>query len=80
MGYLMGRTMGGPAYMPPGQAPQQTARADAPSGKPVYRDVNNRVYSGRESLGQTRVVAPPRPAPTVARGGFGRTGTGTVSS
>ncbi len=80
MGYMMGRTMGGPVGSPPAAAPQQTARADAATGKPVYRDVNNRVYSGRESLGQTRVMAPPRAAPGVARGGFGRTGTGTVSS
>lgn len=81
MGYMMGRTMGGgPAFTPPGAGPQQTASADATTGKPVYRDVNNRVYSGNTSLGQTRVVAPPRPAPTVARGGFGSTGTGTVSS
>ena len=82
MGYMMGRTLGGPAYVPPaaGQQapPQQTA--SAATGRPVYRDVNNTVYSGRESLGRTNVVAPPRPSPTVARGGFGRTGTGTVSS
>jgi uncharacterized protein YgiB involved in biofilm formation len=78
MGYMMGRTMGGPAFG--SGAGQQTASADTATGKPVYRDVNNRVYSGSTSLGQTRVVAPPRPAPTVARGGFGSTGTGTVSS
>jgi uncharacterized protein YgiB involved in biofilm formation len=81
MGYMMGRTMGGgPAFAPPGTAQQPAAGAGAATGRPVYRDVNNTVYSGKESLGQTRVVAPPRPAPTVARGGFGRTGTGTVSS
>jgi uncharacterized protein YgiB involved in biofilm formation len=80
LGYMMGRTLGGPAYVPPtaGQQPAQTA--SAATGRPVYRDVNNTVYSGRESLGRTQTIAPPRPSPTVARGGFGRTGTGTVSS
>jgi uncharacterized protein YgiB involved in biofilm formation len=82
MGYMMGRTLGGPAYVPPaaGQQAPPTQTASAATGRPVYRDVNNTVYSGRESLGRTNVVAPPRPSPTVARGGFGRTGTGTVSS
>jgi uncharacterized protein YgiB involved in biofilm formation len=78
LGYMMGRTMGGPAFVPPAagaQAPPQAATA-----RPVYRDVNNTVYSGRETLGRTHTVAPPRPSPTVARGGFGRTGTSTVSS
>ena len=80
LGYMMGRTLGGGgAFLPPGagaQAPAQTAT----TARPVYRDVNNTVYSGREALGRTHTVAPPRPSPTVARGGFGSTGTGTVSS
>jgi uncharacterized protein YgiB involved in biofilm formation len=80
LGYMMGRTLsGGGAFVPPrtgAQAPAQTAT----TARPVYRDVNNTVYSGREALGRTHTVAPPRPSPTVARGGFGRTGTGTVSS
>jgi uncharacterized protein YgiB involved in biofilm formation len=83
LGYMMGRTLGGPAGVPPGTgaaagtAPQTAA---ATAARPVYRDVKNTVYSGREALGRTNVVAPPRPSPTVARGGFGRTGIGTVSS
>lgn len=91
LGYMMGRAMGGAAYTPPsaGPAPEQSqwqgrqtaGGSGAGFGRPVYRDVNNTVYSGREPLGQTRLLAPPRPSPTtVARGGFGRTGLGTVSS
>lgn len=93
MGYMMGRTLGGPGLVP-GSAdaprPQDQARGPAAAGgtagsayyaRPVYRDVNNAVYSGREALGTTRVLPPPKAAPTsIARGGFGRTGTGTVSS
>lgn len=65
MGYMMGRSFGGA----PGLA-----------GQPVYRDVRNTVYSGDRTLGRTSIAPPPRPATNVARGGFGRTGTGTVSS
>lgn len=49
------------------------------SGRPVYRDVDNTVYSGKETLGQTRAFSPPR-ASSTSRGGFGRTGTTTVAS
>lgn len=50
------------------------------SGRPLYRDVNNTVYSGSQSLGQTHTMAPPRASSTsVARGGFGRTGTSASS-
>jgi uncharacterized protein YgiB involved in biofilm formation len=82
LGYMMGRTMGGPGFVPPQAGTQAPpAGAGAATGKPVYRDVNNTVYSGRENLGQTRAFAPPRPAATsIARGGFGRSGTSTVSS
>lgn len=80
LGYMMGRTLGGPAYVPPAAGAQAPAPQTAAAGRPVYRDVNNTVYSGREALGRTQAIAPPRPSPTVARGGFGRTGTGTVSS
>jgi uncharacterized protein YgiB involved in biofilm formation len=80
LGYLMGRTMGGGAAFTPPAAGSAAPPPGAATTRPVYRDVNNTVYSGRESLGRTNVVAPPRPSPTVARGGFGRTGTGTVSS
>jgi uncharacterized protein YgiB involved in biofilm formation len=89
LGYMMGRTLGGPGFVPPaaGAPPpgqqQATGGGGGASGftsRPVYRDVNNTVYSGRETLGRTHTVAPPRPSPTVARGGFGRTGTSTVSS
>jgi uncharacterized protein YgiB involved in biofilm formation len=83
LGYMMGRTLGGPATMPPAagtQAPPQQTASAAGTARPVYRDVSNTVYSGRETLGRTQAIAPPRPSPTVARGGFGRTGTGTVSS
>jgi uncharacterized protein YgiB involved in biofilm formation len=79
LGYMMGRTLGGPGFVPPttgAQAPPQAAAR----AQPVYRDVNNTVYSGNQTLGRTQALAPPRPSPTVARGGFGRTGTGTVSS
>jgi uncharacterized protein YgiB involved in biofilm formation len=80
MGYMMGRTLGGPGYVPPAAGAQAPSQQTAAAGRPVYRDVNNTVYSGRETLGRTQAIAPPRPSPTVARGGFGRTGFGTVSS
>ena len=70
-----------PAGVPPATgAAAGTQMAAATTARPVYRDVKNTVYSGREALGRTNVVAPPRPSPTVARGGFGRTGIGTASS
>lgn len=51
------------------------------TSQPVYRDANNTVYSGRQALGQTRIMPPPKAAPSsVARGGFGRTGTGFGTS
>lgn len=50
------------------------------SGRPLYRDVNNTVYSGSQSLGQTHTMAPPKATSTsVSRSGFGRTGTSASS-
>lgn len=67
MGYMMGRMMGG------GMGAQA-----------VYRDTDNRAYTGaNKSVGRfdNASMPPPRaPASSVARGGFGRSATGTVSS
>ncbi|MGQ0662711.1 MAG: DUF1190 domain-containing protein [Pseudomonadota bacterium] len=64
LGYMMGRSGGAMA-------------------QPVYRDTANTAYSGNQRLGQisARTMPPPQPPGAgVARGGFGGTGVGTVSS
>jgi uncharacterized protein YgiB involved in biofilm formation len=65
MGYMLGQTMG------------------RFSGQPVYRDTTNTAYSGNRTVGRIndRVSPPPRPpGDAVARGGFGRSATGTSSA
>lgn len=66
MGYMMGRMMGGGI-----------------GAQPLYRDVDNRAYSGTKPVGRfdNASMPPPRAATSsIARGGFGRSATGTVSS
>ena len=66
MGYMMGRVMGGGF-----------------GAQPLYRDVDNRAYSGTKPIGRfdSASMPPPRAATSsIARGGFGRSATGTVSS
>jgi uncharacterized protein YgiB involved in biofilm formation len=66
MGYMMGRMMGGGL-----------------GAQPLYRDVDNRAYSGNKPIGRfdSASMPPPRAATSsIARGGFGRSATGTVSS
>ncbi|MBL8806493.1 MAG: DUF1190 domain-containing protein [Rhodospirillales bacterium] len=75
-GYMMGRLAGG-----------------ALAAQPLYRDTQNRAYTGTRLTGtafDSRTMPPPRPvaqaaqagarpAGTVERGGFGRTGAGRIS-
>jgi uncharacterized protein YgiB involved in biofilm formation len=52
-------------------------------GQPVYRDTENRAYSGNKPIGRfdSASMPPPRaPASSIARGGFGRSAVGTSSS
>jgi uncharacterized protein YgiB involved in biofilm formation len=66
MGYMMGQMMGGRM-----------------SGQPLYRDTDNRAFSGNKPMGRfdSASMPPPRAATSsIARGGFGRSATGTVSS
>lgn len=69
MGYMIGRSLGGPSpWNTPGAA------------QPLYRDPGNTAYTGSKPLGQlsaNRFPDAPKAAPGyVSRGGFGRTGTG----
>jgi uncharacterized protein YgiB involved in biofilm formation len=95
LGYMMGRSMAAPTYMtpPPGQLGRddEQQQATGSSGgsstsggryysRPVFRDIDNTVYSGKETLGQTRAFSPPRATSTAVRGGFGRTGSTSVAS
>ena len=60
------------------------------AAQPLYRDTDNRAYTGTKPMGRfdSATMPPPRPATqtasaagsnSVQRGGFGRTGTGRVS-
>ncbi|MBI3710958.1 MAG: DUF1190 domain-containing protein [Proteobacteria bacterium] len=74
LGYLAGRSMGGGSGL---------------TAQPLYRDLNNTAYSGRDTVGRISEsrMSPPR-APSggrvasagVARGGFGSSASGSASS
>ena len=80
------------AAAPPAPAPSPSTAAPqggsgmmggGMSGQPLYRDTDNRAYSGNKPMGRfdSASMPPPRAATSsIARGGFGRSVTGTVSS
>jgi uncharacterized protein YgiB involved in biofilm formation len=76
-------SMGGGWFMPLMMGYMMGRTAGGMFGQPVYRDTDNRAYSGNKPIGRfdTASMPPPRaPANSVARGGFGRSAVGTSSS